>query len=74
VPDSVMLFRYVALGFVSHRIHYDHPYVKKTEGYPDLVVPGGIHTISMFELGRARTLRPRRATGKLRGERCGRCS
>lgn len=52
-PDSVMLFRYVALGFVSHRIHYDHPYVTKTEGYPDLVVPGGIHTINMFELGRA---------------------
>jgi 3-methylfumaryl-CoA hydratase len=51
-PDAVMLFRYSALGFNGHRIHYDHPYVTKTEGYPDLVVPAGLHTMLVFELMR----------------------
>ena len=36
-PDTVMLFRYSAITFNGHRIHYDHPYVTKTEGYPNLV-------------------------------------
>ncbi|WP_166969114.1 FAS1-like dehydratase domain-containing protein [Brevibacterium atlanticum] len=39
-PDEVMLFRYSALTFNSHRIHYDHPYVTKVEGYPGLVTHG----------------------------------
>lgn len=52
VPDAVMMFRYVALGFVSHRIHYDHPYVTQVEGYPERVVPGGLHTMHLFELAR----------------------
>ena len=51
-PDPVMVFRYVALCFVSHRIHYDYPYVTGTEGYPERVVPGGLHTINMLELAR----------------------
>jgi 3-methylfumaryl-CoA hydratase len=37
-PDPVLLFRYSALTFNGHRIHYDHPYVTNTEGYPDLVM------------------------------------
>lgn len=32
-PDEVMLFRFSALTFNSHRIHYDQPYVTKVEGY-----------------------------------------
>ena len=40
VPDSLLLFRYSALSFNSHRIHYDWPYVTETEGYPGLVVQG----------------------------------
>src|SRR5690606_29628277 len=40
VPDSVMLFRYSALTFNSHRIHYDRPYAQEAEGYPGLVVHG----------------------------------
>jgi 3-methylfumaryl-CoA hydratase len=52
-PDTVMLFRISALIFNGHRIHTDQPYVTKVEGYPDLVVPGSLHTILMFELARA---------------------
>lgn len=39
-PTAVLLFRYSAVTFNSHRIHYDHPYVTGTEGYPGLVVHG----------------------------------
>jgi 3-methylfumaryl-CoA hydratase len=38
--DPVLLFRYSALTFNSHRIHYDHPYATDVEGYPALVVHG----------------------------------
>ncbi len=40
VPDDVLLFRYSALTFNGHRIHYDRRYVTGTEGYPGLVVHG----------------------------------
>ena len=40
VPDPVLLFRYSALTFNSHRIHYDRPYATGVEGYPGLVVHG----------------------------------
>ena len=40
VPDEVLLFRYSALTFNTHRIHYDAPYAKNTEHYPALVVHG----------------------------------
>jgi 3-methylfumaryl-CoA hydratase len=40
VPDPVLLFRYSALTFNSHRIHYDRSYVTGVEGYPGLVVHG----------------------------------
>jgi 3-methylfumaryl-CoA hydratase len=39
-PDPVLLFRYSALTFNGHRIHYDRPYVTDVEGYPGLVVHG----------------------------------
>lgn len=39
-PDEVALFRYSALTFNSHRIHYDRPYATEVEGYPGLVVHG----------------------------------
>ena len=51
-PDSVMLFRYSALTFNGHRIHYDHPYVTTVEKYPDLVMNGGLTTLLVFELAR----------------------
>jgi 3-methylfumaryl-CoA hydratase len=40
VPDDVLLFRYSALTFNGHRIHYDRRYVTEVEGYPGLVVHG----------------------------------
>ena len=39
-PSPVLLFRYSAVTFNGHRIHYDHPYVTGAEGYPGLVVHG----------------------------------
>jgi 3-methylfumaryl-CoA hydratase len=40
VPSSTTLFRYSALTFNGHRIHYDADYCREVEGYPDLVVHG----------------------------------
>ena len=38
--NSLQLFRYSALTFNSHRVHYDQPYATQVEGYPGLVVHG----------------------------------
>ncbi len=40
VPSTTMLFRYSAVTFNGHRIHYDQDYVTREEGYPGLVVHG----------------------------------
>lgn len=50
VPDDVMLFRYSALTFNSHRIHYDRRYAMHTEGYPGLVVHGPLMATLMVDL------------------------
>lgn len=39
-PDTRLLFRYSALTFNAHRIHYDQAYAREQEGYPDLLVHG----------------------------------
>jgi 3-methylfumaryl-CoA hydratase len=52
-PDPVVLFRYSALTFNGHRIHYDYPYVTQKEGYPGLVQNGGLTNLLLFELARA---------------------
>jgi 3-methylfumaryl-CoA hydratase len=57
-PDPVMLFRYSALTFNGHRIHYDHPYVTGVEKYPDLVMNGGLTTLLVFELARTHGASP----------------
>ena len=57
-PDPVMLFRYSALTFNGHRIHYDKPYVTQVEGYPDLVMNGGLTTLLVFELARTHARTP----------------
>lgn len=49
-PDPVLLLRYSALTFNSHRIHYDHPYVTGVEGYPGLVVHGPLLATLMADL------------------------
>ena len=57
-PDEVMLFRYSAVTFNGHRIHYDQPYVTGTEGYPGLVMNGGLTTLLTSELARRNSSRP----------------
>ncbi|OGA23202.1 MAG: hypothetical protein A3I02_02940 [Betaproteobacteria bacterium RIFCSPLOWO2_02_FULL_67_26] len=59
-PDPVMLFRYSALTFNGHRIHYDKPYVTRVEGYPDLIMNGGLTTLLVFELARTHASTPMR--------------
>jgi 3-methylfumaryl-CoA hydratase len=49
-PDPVMLFRYSALTFNAHRIHYDYPYVTEVEGYPGLVVHGPLTATLLLDL------------------------
>ena len=51
-PDPVMLFRYSALTFNGHRIHYDHPYVTEVEGYPGLIVHGPLIATLLLDLVR----------------------
>jgi 3-methylfumaryl-CoA hydratase len=49
-PDDVLLFRYSALTFNGHRIHYDRRYVTDVEGYPGLVVHGPLIATLLNEL------------------------
>ncbi|MDE2362693.1 MAG: MaoC family dehydratase N-terminal domain-containing protein [Hyphomicrobiales bacterium] len=51
-PDPVLLFRYSALTFNGHRIHYDQPYVTKVEGYPGLIVHGPLIATLLADLAR----------------------
>lgn len=48
-PDAVMLFRFSALTFNGHRIHYDRPYAQQ-EGYPDILVHGPLLAILLLDL------------------------
>ncbi len=50
VPDDVLLFRYSALTFNGHRIHYDRKYVTEVEGYPGLVVHGPMVATMLLDL------------------------
>ncbi len=49
-PDPLMLFRYSALTFNGHRIHYDRPYAMGEEGYPGLVVHGPLIASLLLDL------------------------
>ncbi len=48
----MLLFRFSALTFNGHRIHYDQPYVTGSEGYPGLVVHGPLMGMLQIELAR----------------------
>jgi len=52
VPDPVLLFRYSALTFNGHRIHYDRSYVTEVEGYPGLIVHGPLIATLLVDLVR----------------------
>jgi len=61
VPDPVLLFRYSALTFNGHRIHYDRSYVTGVEGYPGLIVHGPLIATLLADL-----LRRERPSAQLR--------
>jgi 3-methylfumaryl-CoA hydratase len=48
-PDSVLLFRFSALTFNAHRIHYDRDYAMEVEGYPGLVVHGPLTAMLLMD-------------------------
>ena len=50
LPDDVLLFRYSALTFNGHRIHYDRRYATEVEGYPGLVVHGPLIATLLLDL------------------------
>jgi len=54
-PDAVMLWRYSALTFNGHRIHYDRDYCRDVEGYPGLVVHGPLIATLLLDLVRRHT-------------------
>jgi len=60
-PDDVLLFRYSALTFNGHRIHYDRKYVTDVEGYPGLIVHGPLIATLLLDLVRRHTDRPVRS-------------
>jgi len=56
--DSVVLFRYSAITFNGHRIHYDQPYVTQVEGYPGLIVHGPLQATWLCHLAERLKGRP----------------
>ena len=58
VGDPVLLFRYSALIFNAHRIHYDLDYVRNEEHYPGLIVHGPLQTTLLLDLCRRHSGRP----------------
>jgi len=57
-PDPTLLFRFSALTFNAHRIHYDRDYATSVEGYPGLVVHGPLTAMLLMELVRMNARRP----------------
>jgi 3-methylfumaryl-CoA hydratase len=51
-PDPALLFRYSAITFNAHRIHYDEHYATSQEGYPGLIVNGGLTALLLLELAK----------------------
>ena len=60
-PSEVMLFRYSALTFNGHRIHYDSAYAQQVEGYEGLVFHGPLTATLLVDLARRQTGRMPRA-------------
>jgi 3-methylfumaryl-CoA hydratase len=54
-PSSVLLYRYSALTFNGHRIHYDIDYCRDVEGYPGLVFHGPLSATLLLDLASAAT-------------------
>lgn len=60
-PDSRLLFRFSALTFNAHRIHYDRAYAQEAEGYPGLVVHGPLTALLLAREAQRAAARPLRA-------------
>ncbi len=69
VPDDVLLFRYSALTFNGHRIHYDRKYVTEVEGYPGLIVHGPLIATLLLDLLRRQMPEAEVATFRFRAVR-----
>jgi len=69
VPDPVSLFRYSALTFNGHRIHYDRSYVTQEEGYPGLIVHGPLIATLLVDLLRRQVPEARLASFQFRAVR-----
>lgn len=50
LPTSPLLFRYSALTFNAHKVHYDRPWTQTMEGHPDLLVHGPLTATLLIEL------------------------
>ena len=72
MADPVLLFRYSALTFNGHRIHYDRDYVTKVEGYPGLVFHGPLQAALIVELAAKLHGGARRRNSAIAA--CSRCS
>jgi 3-methylfumaryl-CoA hydratase len=57
-PDEPQLFRFSAITFNAHRIHYDRPYATAVEGYPGLVVHGPLTSMNLANHVECTTQRP----------------
>ena len=57
-PGTVDLFRFSAVTFNSHRIHYDQPYTTEVEGYPGLVVHGPFTATKLHAFAQVRAKAP----------------
>ena len=57
-PTTVTLFQFSALTYNGHRIHYDHPYVTKQEGYPGLLVHGPLTALLLLDAAQRHSPRP----------------
>lgn len=53
-PDSILLFRFSALTFNAHRIHFDQEYAKDVEGYPNVIVHGPLLLLLALEAFKSR--------------------
>jgi 3-methylfumaryl-CoA hydratase len=58
VAGPAMLFRFSALIFNAHRIHYDLDYCRDEEHYPGLIVHGPLQTVLLLDLCRRHETRP----------------
>ena len=68
-PDPVLLFRYSALTFNGHRIHYDREYATSVEGYPGLVVHGPLIAMLLLDALRHELQDPALVSYEFRAQR-----